>query len=121
MATTIEAEDKPQSNRQVIYRAIADLCAANRQASRKAICDLTDLPMSIVDEHVKNLKVDGLIRAVVPGIFEIIDQTPDRAVSGTFVPNGRYKLEVGDQVLDLTMREARAVAIVTGGVLALGR
>ena len=112
---------RPRCSRSVILKTIADLCAANRQASRKAICDLTDLPMSIVDEHVKNLKVDGLIRAVIPGIFEIIDQTPDRAVSGTFVPNGRYKLEIGDHVIDLTMREARAVAIVTGGVLALGR
>jgi hypothetical protein len=58
---------------------------------------------------------------VVPGIFEPIDQSVDRAISGTMVPNGRYKLEVGDQVLDLTLREARQIAVLTGGVLLLGR
>lgn len=88
---------------------------------RRAICDCTDLPMTIVDDHVKNLKDDGEIRMVVPGIFEPVDQTPDRAVSGTMVPNGRYKLEVGDTSLDLTLREARAVAVATGGGLLLGR
>ncbi len=116
----MRTELKP-SNRMVVLQTIVDLCAANRQASRRAICDCTDLPMTIVDDHVKNLKDDGLIRLVVNGIFEPVEQAPDRAVSGTMVPNGRYKLEVGDTCLDLTLREARAVAVATGGVLLLGR
>lgn len=116
-----DADAKPRTSRQQIYQAIVDLCAANRQASRKAISDCTDLPMSIVDDHVKNLKDDGLIRLVVPGIFEVVDQRMDRAISGTIVPEGGYKLEIGDQVLDLTLREARNIALITGGVLALGR
>jgi hypothetical protein len=120
MATT-DAEEKPKSNRLVVLNAITDLCNANRQASRRAICDYTGLPMSIVDDHVRNLKDEEIIRAVMPGVFEPIDQSVDRPVSATFVQNGRFKLEIGDQVLDLTLREARAVAVVTGGVLALGR
>jgi hypothetical protein len=116
-----DADTKPRTSRQLVYQAIADLCAANRQASRKAISDVTDLAMSIVDDHVKNLKDDGLIRLVVPGIFELVDQTVDRAVFGGMVPDGKFKLEIGDHVLDLTLREARNVAIVTGGVLLLGR
>jgi hypothetical protein len=122
LATNNDANEKPKSNRLVVLQAIVDLCAANRQASRRAISDYTDLPMVIVDDHVKNLKDDELIRTVVPGIFEPVDQTADRAVSGTFLPNnGRYKLEIGDLVLDLTMREARAAAVLLGGVLLLGR
>jgi hypothetical protein len=120
MATQTDG-DKPRTSRQLVFQAVADLCAANRQASRKAVSDVTDLAMSIVDDHIKNLKDDGLIRMVVPGIFEPVDQAMDRAVSGTMVPNGRYKLEVGDQVLDLTLREARQIAVLTGGVLLLGR
>lgn len=46
---------KPPSNRHVVLQAIADLCAANRQASRTAICEITGLSMAIVDDHVKNL------------------------------------------------------------------
>jgi hypothetical protein len=110
------------SNRMVVFQAISDLCNAGRQASRRAICDFTGLPMSIVDDHVKNLKDDGEIRLVVNGIFELVDKTPDRAVSGTIVPNGGYKLEIGDIVLDLTLREARAIALLTGGLnMLMGR
>jgi hypothetical protein len=105
----------------MVYQAIVDLCNANRQASRKAVSDYTDLSMSVVDDHIKNLKADEVIRMVVPGIFEPVDQNPDRAVSGTFLPGGLYKLEVGDLVIQLTLREARSVAVVTGGVLLLGR
>jgi hypothetical protein len=105
---TQDGVSRPRSNRSVVYQAIVDLCAANRQASRKAICDYTDLPLSIVDDHVKNLKDDGVIRVVVAGIFEPVDQTPDRPISGTMIPNGLYKLEIGDMVIQLTMREARA-------------
>lgn len=115
------SEGQPVSNRQVVLQAILDLAAANRQASRKAICDVTGLRMPIVDDHVRNLKEDELIRQVVPGIFEPIDQTPDRPVSGTIVPHGAYKLEIGDHVLELTLREAKNIALLTSGLLNLGR
>lgn len=116
---TGDMNEKPVSNRLVVQQAIADLCAAGRQASRQAICDFTGLKMSIVDDHVKNLKDDGMIRLVTNGIFEPIDQTPERAVSGTIVPNGRFKLEIGDMVLELSLREARNVGLLTGSLWAL--
>jgi hypothetical protein len=116
MATGETGNVAPASNRQAVFQAIVDLCGAGRQASRQAVCDFTGLKMTIVDDHVKNLKDDGMIRLVVNGIFEPVDQTPDRAVSGTIVPNGRYKLEIGDTVLDLTLREARNVGLLTGGL-----
>lgn len=119
MATGETGSVAPASNRQVVLQAITDLCAAGRQASRQAICDFTGLKMSIVDDHVKNLKDDGNIRLVVNGVFEVVDQTPDRAVSGTIVPSGRYKLEIGDTCLDLTLREARNVGLLTGALWAL--
>jgi len=119
MVATCETSDRPVSNRQVVKQAITDLCTAGRQASRQAICDFTGLKMSIVDDHVKNLKDDGEIRLVVNGIFELVDQTPDRAVWGGITAEGRYKMEVGDVVLDLTLREARNIGLLTGGLWAL--
>lgn len=110
-----------RTTRQMVFQAIVDLCGVNRQASRRAICDMTGMSMTVVDDHVKNLKEDGLIRLVVNGIFEPVDTSPDRAVSGTIVPHGKFKLEIGDQVLELTLREARNVAMVTGGTVLLGR
>lgn len=123
MATeTTESGAKPQrTTRQMVYQAIVDLCDANRQASRRAICDITGLTMTVVDDHVKNLKEDEMIRTVIAGIFEPVDRVPDRAVSATMVPNGKFKLEIGEHVLELTLREARNVAIMTGGLFGLGR
>lgn len=103
--------------RRIIYDCIVALHSANRQASRQVIASETSLKFSIVDDHVKRLKDDGLIRLVVNGVFEPVDIEPDRAVSATFVPRGKVKLEIGETVLDLTMREARAVAMATGGIL----
>lgn len=119
--TATQAEPAPRvSNRAVVLQAILDLCASNRHASRGAIVEVTGLKLGIVDEHVKTLKEDGQIRAVIPGVFEPVETSPDRAVSGTVVPSGRFKLEIGDTCLDLTLREARAVAMVTAGAMALG-
>jgi len=119
-ATESSNTGQGRTTRQVVFQAIVDLWNVNRQASRRAICDMTGLAMTVVDDHVKNLKDDGLIRLVVNGIFEPVDQTPDRAISGTMVPNGKYKLEIGDVCLDLTLREARNIALTTGGLLLLG-
>jgi len=113
-----EAQPRP-SNRAIVMQAITDLCDANRQASRGAIVELTGLRLSIVDEHVKSLKEEGRVRSPVAGVFEPVDVTPDRAVSGTVIPSGRFKLEIGDHVIDLTLREARNVALVTHGTLSL--
>jgi hypothetical protein len=109
-------------NRRSVYQAIVDLCEANQPASRKAIADSIGKPMQIVDDHCRNLKEDGFIRPVYPGVFAPVDTTPDRPISGTITPDGRYKLEVGDVLVELSLREARTVAALTGGVaLQLGR
>lgn len=119
---SIDDKSQRRTNRQVVLQSIFDLCACNRQASRRAIVGVTGLSMSVVDDHVKNLKADGLIQLVIAGVYEPVDQMPDRAVSGTIVPNGGYKLEIGDVVLNLTLREARNVGLLTSGLgLQFGR
>lgn len=114
-----------RTSRQQVLQAIRDLHAANRQPSRHTISEVLGVKLSIVDEHIKNLKDEGLIIPVIRGIFEPVDTRQDRAVSGTWTEDelGRtvYKLEVGDHCLDLSPRETRHVALLTGGVLAVGR
>lgn len=109
--------DSWSPNRQAVYRAIAELCEVNKPATRQAITEAAGVPFSIVDDHVKNLKTDGYIHLVGKfGMFAPVEQTPDRSISGTITPAGRYLLEIGDKVLDLSMREARMVAGLTAGV-----
>jgi hypothetical protein len=110
------------TTRQTIYQCIVDLCAVNRAATRQVIAQETGLKLSVVDDHVSGLRDAGLLRNVVNGVVEPMDTMEDRSVSGTVVPGGRYKLEIGDMVLELTLRETRAVAALTGGVaLQFGR
>jgi hypothetical protein len=104
-------------NRRAVFQAIVDLCEAKQLASRRAISEATGRPMQIVDDHCRNLKEDGFIRAIQPGVFAPESIEPDRPVSGTVTVTGRYKLEVGDQILDLSLREARSIAQLTGGLL----
>jgi hypothetical protein len=107
---------------EIVYRCIVDLCSINRVATREVVVQETGLKFSVVDDHVKKLREADKIRKVVNGVYEPVEMVEDRPVSGTVVPGGRYKLEIGDNVLQLTLREVRAIAAVTGGVaLQFGR
>lgn len=106
----------PISNAKLIYQCIVDLTNTNRVATRQVVSSMTGLKMSIVDDHVKRLKADGKIHSPVAGVFEPVEDAPiDRAVSVTYLSNGRVKLEVGDECLDLTLREASSVGAATAG------
>ena len=116
--------EKPKqlTTSEVIYRAITDLTSSNRAASRQIISSMTGLKLSIVDDHIKRMKDDGKLRLVVNGIVEPVEElADDRPVSMTFYGRG-CKLEIGDLCIELNMREARSVALATGGVgLQFGR
>lgn len=99
-----------RQNRSIVLQAIKDLTEHNNMASRSRIIELTNLKASVVDEHVGRLKDDGLIRMLYAGVYEPVDQTPDRAISVTWLQGGRCKLEIGDEVVtNLTPREIVAI------------
>ena len=50
------------------------ICEHRDGASRQQIVNMSGLKMQIVDEHVKNLKTDGLIKLLVPGFYAPVDQ-----------------------------------------------
>ena len=109
-------------NREIILKVITDLTEHGHQASRRRIVEVTGLSMGIVDDHISRLREDGVIRSLYAGLFELVDTTPDRAVSVTALPRGQLKVEVGDDVCEaLTPREALALAkLLAGVVLAFG-
>ena len=109
--------NQPKRNRDIVLQCIIDICAHNGYASRAKIVELTSLRMTAVDEQIDRLKVDGLIRPLYNGVFEPVDQSIDRCVSTTTLPFGRTKVEVGDQLLELTPREAFALAKQLAGNL----
>jgi hypothetical protein len=103
----------------LITSALKDLANCNRTATRQTVMEATGLSYSIVDDHIKRRIVDGTLRRVVNGVFEMVADMPeDRAISITHMPGGTCKLEIGDFCVELTLREARMVGLCTVGVTA---
>lgn len=112
---------RPSPSDQVL-KAIADLCLTEptRLARRDAVVQATGLPLGVVDEQLKKLRHDEKIRLVERGVYVPVPvQREDRAVSATAMPDGTFKLEIGDLVDELTPREARALGDLFGGGLLL--
>lgn len=107
----------PKRHKDIVLTCIIDICAHGGYASRAKIVELTQLKMSAVDEQIDRLKTDGLIRPLYAGVFEPVDQAEDRCVSTTSQPFGRTKIEVGEEMISLTPREAFALAKQLAGVL----
>ena len=106
-----------RTSRQIVLQSIMTICEHNAYANRASVTRLSGLPQVIVDDHVKKLKADDIIRMDVPGFYYPVDQSVDRAISTTSLPLGRLKVEVGDNLLELNPREAFALAKLMAGLL----
>ena len=104
-------------SQELVLRAITDLFEHSQYAYRDRVKEITHLTLNQVDEAVKALRDKNLIRTTTPGYFEPIDQSIDRAVSTTALPMGRLRIEIGDDMTDLTPREALALAKQMAGVI----
>lgn len=109
---------KKVSSTDAVFQSIWEARERGQVASRSTIQAETQLPLTIVDDRIKHLKGVGKIRLAgnVPGIFEPCDdRAEDRAISHTILPNGKVKLEIGDDVLELSMREAKNIGLSFAG------
>ncbi|RST54116.1 hypothetical protein [Variovorax sp. DXTD-1] len=99
-----------------VLQLIAEIHAAGRAASRQTVADLLEVPVGKVDEHTKKLIESGAIRRVMPGVFEPVESMPPaRAVSVTRIQGGWVKIEVGDDMLTITLEEERMLAMSVKG------
>ena len=102
---------------QRVYDAVVDLTSTGRRAHRTTLSEHLGMALVTVDDNLKRLKNDGRLKLIERGVYMPIPPArEDRAVSNTMLPDGTCKLEVGDEVLHLTMREARMVSAVVGGI-----
>jgi hypothetical protein len=104
---------------QRIADAVADLCAKEQYATRETVAKLTGLALTVVDDRLRTLVNDGVLARVQRGVFvPAVQHPPTRAMSRTLLPDGTTKLEVGDDVLTLTPREARMLGDLMSGAAA---
>lgn len=102
---------KTMVSNQAVMQCIVDLHTANpsKLATRHSIAEELGVGYRLVDEHVDKLLAKGLIYRVVAGVFAPVHIRSNRAVSGTALPSGEFKVEIGDQVLDVNPWEASLV------------
>ena len=95
---------------------IEDLCAREQPATRAVLAKLMGMKLVAVDEALRYLVNDGRIQRVGRGVYAPAKQHPEaRSVSRTILPDGMTVLEIGDEVLHLTPREARMISEVMAG------
>ena len=100
----------------VVHETILEIHSTGGMATRQTIAEVLEVPVGRLDDHIKRLFEAGLIRRVMPGVFEPVTLLPQaRAVSMTKLVDGMTKLEVGDVCLDLTPQECRAIATMLLG------
>jgi len=104
------------SVRERILQAVVELHLAGRAATRQVLGETTDFSYAVIDDHVKRMIGDGVLRRISHGVFEPVEVLPAaRAVSVTKLPNGMCKLEVGDFCIDLHPAEERAIGRFLSG------
>lgn len=103
---------------QRIYDAVCELHALEQVATRETVAELTGLKLSIVDDRLRALMDDEKIRRVLRGVYVPVEvHPPARSISKTVLTDGTVKIEIGDEVLTLTPREDRALAMLQAGAV----
>jgi hypothetical protein len=63
------------------------------------------------------MTTDGRLQRIERGVYIAIPPArEDRPVSNTMLPDGTCKIEVGDDMMTLTMREAKHLAMLISGI-----
>ena len=103
---------------QRIYEAVCELHALEQVATRDTVAELTGLKLAIVDDRLRALMDDGKLKRVLRGVYVPVEvQPPARCISKTVLTDGTVKIEIGDEVLTLTPREDRALAMLQVGAV----
>lgn len=103
---------------QRIYEAVCELHSLEQVATRDTVAELTGLKLAIVDDRLRALMDDGKLKRVLRGVYVPVEvHPPARCISKTVLTDGTVKIEIGDDVLTLTPREDRALAMLQVGAV----
>lgn len=107
---------KKNQTRQIILDAVKSIAGDRRLPTRETVSAVTGLAMTTVDEHCCNLVDDGILMRAKRGAYWPIRIFPaPRACSLTYMDDGMALYELGDEVVQMTPREAEITGILFGG------
>lgn len=105
-----------RSNADIVLDAIQDLHAQEQVITREVLAEVTELKLTVIDDRLNHLSDHGLINRIQRGVYVPAPQhEPARIITRSLCPDGSSVLEIGDQVIVLTPREARMLGQVMGG------
>ncbi len=105
-----------RSSSQIVFDAVVDLHAANQTVNREALVQVTGLKLTIVDDRIATLVDEGRVHRVRVGVFVPNDTPPPaRTITTTIQPWGWVRLQIGDEILNLTPTEAQTVGRALAG------
>ncbi|MCH7395932.1 hypothetical protein MMP66_16900 [Acinetobacter dispersus] len=101
-------KSKQKPNAQIISEAIDDLHNQEQVVTRETLASSTGLKLSIIDDRLSYLVDNEQIIRVQRGVFiPAVRHRPSRIMSKTVLPDGTVKIEIDEEILTLTPREAR--------------
>lgn len=110
------SERLAESSTMKVLEAARDLHALHQLVTREALEQATQLTLHVVDERVRLLINYGELIRKQKGVYEPTVRWPEpRAISKTVLPDGRVKIEVGDELLTLTPHEDRMLSSLQTG------
>lgn len=115
-AAPADTSPKAITSTQRVFDAVRDLRELDQIATRDTVAELTGLKLAIVDDRLRALVDDGKLKRLLRGIYELVETFPEpRELSCSILSNGWVKLELGDDLLELTPTEARRAVRALGG------
>lgn len=106
----------PNSSTQRVLDAVQELQRLEQVATRETVEELTGLTLTVVDDRLKALTDDGMLKRLIRGIYVPASTYPvARPITITEIPDGWLNVEVGETVLVLTPREARMLGRALAG------
>lgn len=105
-----------KTSAQLVLEAVHDLHAQEQVVTRETLQAVTGLKLTTIDDRIAVLVDDGLVHRINRGVFvPAVQHPPARPISKTILPSGMVKIEIGDEVLELTPREDRQLASLQVG------
>lgn len=104
------------SSAELVLDAVFELHSLEQIVTRAKLADHLNLKLSIIDDKLKTLANDGLIDRAERGVYvPVIKHPPSRVMSHMVLPCGMEIIDIGDDVLKLTPRETRTLAVMLAG------
>lgn len=110
-AITPDAEGSRRQHNRMILDCITDLSNHEKGISRQRVHQLTGIPLSIIDDHMKRMKDEkGILRLLLNGTYELVQKfPPPRPISRTVLAGGMCKLEIGDTCEEISPSEGAII------------